>query len=147
MSADGIPNRVRVGVHEAGHSVVSRIVGLPSGEATIKDGEARSYLTDDHGIRSILVALAGGCAEKILLGDVVELGCKDDDAKVVRLLAANGFTDTTLTRRALADECRDLVRKHRGAIAEVALQLLIRETLTADELNDIVGQTTCTDCA
>src|SRR5262249_55610418 len=38
LSDDEVSRNVRVAVHEAGHSVISRVVGLPSGEATIKDG-------------------------------------------------------------------------------------------------------------
>src|SRR5215510_8101217 len=100
-----VPHNVRVATHEAGHSTISRVVGLPSGEATIKDGQARSYLSDDDGVRSVLTAMAGGIAEEVLLGSAVKLGCKDDDEKVTRLLGDIGFTDSALTRRAIENEC------------------------------------------
>lgn len=134
-----IDRRVRTATHEAGHATISRALGLPSGEATIGDGRARSYLADDHGIRSILVALAGGIAEEVLLGDANEVGCLRDHEKVNRLLTANHFTDSALASAALRDECRDLVRKHRGTIAVIALQLLAKETLTADEIDALMG--------
>jgi hypothetical protein len=52
-----------ISIHEAGHSVISRVLQLPSGAATI-DGSPCAYLQDDHNLASLLTAMAGAAAER-----------------------------------------------------------------------------------
>jgi hypothetical protein len=72
-----------IALHEAGHAVISRVLQLPSGAATI-DGAPRAYLQDDHGLASLLTAMAGSAAERELVG--VAGGTDGDRPKVEWLL-------------------------------------------------------------
>jgi hypothetical protein len=58
-----IDQRVRIAAHESGHATISRVLRLPSGAATI-DGAPCAYLRDDHGLASLLTAMAGAAAER-----------------------------------------------------------------------------------
>jgi hypothetical protein len=107
-----LDQRMRTAVHEAGHACISRLLGLPSGPATIKDGEARAYLADDNGIASLVTALGGAAAETELLGNASRDGLLLDQQKVNFLLGANGIADD----RQLWHESRRLVRLNRGRI-------------------------------
>jgi hypothetical protein len=94
----------------------SRVLRLPSGAATI-DGEPRAYLRDDHGLASLLTAMAGAAAERELTG--VAGGTDGDRPKVLQLIAALGVD---------SDTCwlitRQLVQLHRERIFAVAQALL-----------------------
>jgi ATP-dependent Zn protease len=136
-TSDG-DRRLEVAVHEAGHAVISRLVGLPSGPATIVDDRARSHCIDDNDLRSLLTCLAGRAAVRVILGYDTDRGCEADDRKVARLLQAHGFT--IAKRTSLLGECRQLVRRHRGAVEAVARTLLDRETLSGWEIDQIIAR-------
>jgi hypothetical protein len=55
-------------VHEAGHSVLARVLGLRAGRATIRDsdGRAKSYFSPGDSIDGVLAALAGRAATEEL---------------------------------------------------------------------------------
>jgi hypothetical protein len=133
---------VSVAVHESGHAVASRKLSLWSGPALLRniDGNGASYVNDDGGIKSVLVALAGGVAEQELLGIAEPFGCEVDDQKVEGLLAALHFRDWASARDALVDDVRNLVRRHRAAIAIVALHLLSKGELLTREIDEIVKE-------
>jgi hypothetical protein len=87
-----------IALHEAGHAVISRVLQLPSGAATI-DGDPCAYLRDDHGLASLLTAMAGSAAERELTG--VAGGTNGDRPKVMRLLdAQSGLSIRSPRRRA-----------------------------------------------
>jgi hypothetical protein len=117
-----------IAVHEAGHSVISRALQLPSGKATIV-GEPCAYLQDDGGLASLLTAMAGTAAERVLLG----IAGGTDMPKVMRLLAKLGVD---------SDTCwlvvRQLVELHRDRIVAVAQALLRRGSLTGPEIDALV---------
>jgi hypothetical protein len=121
---------ITISIHEAGHAVISRVLQLPSGKATI-DGEPRAYLRDDHGLASLLTAMAGSAAERELVG--VAGGVDGDRPKVVRLLDALNLD---------SDTCwlvtRQLVELHRDRIAAVAQALLQRGSLSGAQIDAIV---------
>jgi hypothetical protein len=146
---DSIDDRARrllleVAVHESGHSVISRLVGLPSGKATIrdKDGSGRSYSKHDGGLKTVLVALGGRAATEILLGYASDPGCEVDDDTATRLVEANGFGwDKCFAfdvRQCLLADTHKLIRKHRGKVVLVALGLLAKGTLTAVEIDELM---------
>jgi hypothetical protein len=118
-----------IALHEAGHAVISRVLQLPSGAATI-DGEPRAYLQDDHNLASLITAMAGSAAERELVG--VAGGVDGDRPKVERLLDALGVD---------SDTCwlitRQLVELHRARIAAVAQALLERGSLSGAEIDAI----------
>jgi hypothetical protein len=134
---------LEVAVHESGHSVISRVVGLPSGKATLRDsdGNGRSYSKNDDGLKSVLVALAGRAATEVILGFASDPGCAVDDGKSVELLEANGFRDSFYAfdvKMALLADVHALIRRHRGAVALVALGLLTKGTLTGEEIDRLL---------
>jgi hypothetical protein len=122
----------RVAAHEAGHAVISRVLQLPSGKATIV-GAPCAYLQDDHGLASLLTAMAGSAAERELTGVAGIDGTFGDRPKVERLLDALGVD---------SDTCwlivRQLVELHRDRIAAVAQALLERGSLSGAEIDQIV---------
>jgi hypothetical protein len=119
-----------ISIHEAGHAVISRVLRLPSGAATIDDAP-RAYLQDDHGLASLLTAMAGAAAEREMLG--VAGGTDGDRPKVLQLLDALGVDSDT---RWLIT--RQLVELHRARIAAVAQALLQRGLLSGAEIDQIV---------
>jgi hypothetical protein len=138
---------LEVATHEAGHSVVSRVLGLRSGRATLRDGDGhgRSYSAHDGGLKAVLVALAGRAATEVLLGYASDPGCSVDDDRATRLVEANGFGwDRCFAfdvRQCLLADTHKLVRKHRAKIALVALGLLARGSLSGDEIDRLIQDT------
>jgi hypothetical protein len=119
-----------ISIHEAGHAVISRVLQLPSGAVTI-DGEPRAYLQDDHGLASLLTAMAGAAAERELTGDA---GRTDGDRpKVLALIDALGVDSDTAWL-----VTRQLVELHRDHIADVAQALLQRGRLSGAEIDALV---------
>jgi hypothetical protein len=86
-----IDQRVRIAAHESGHAVLSRVLQLPSGKATIV-GAPCAYLRDDHNLASLLTAMAGAAAEREMFG--VAGGMDGDAPQVMRLLDALGAIAT-----------------------------------------------------
>jgi hypothetical protein len=134
-------HRIEVAVHEAGHSVISRVVRLPSGYTTIRDGNPRSWCLDDGDLRSILTCLAGRAATQVILGCADDHGCSIDDAKALRLLLADGLRSpwrARYMRNYLLDDSRLLIRQHRRAVEAVADALLERGTLSGAEIDQMM---------
>jgi hypothetical protein len=119
-----------ISIHEAGHAVISRVLRLPSGAATI-DGEPRAYLQDDHNLASLLTAMAGAAAERELTG--VAGGMDGDRPKVLALIDALGVD---------SDTCwlitRQLVELHRERIAAVAQALLQHGELSGAQIDALL---------
>jgi hypothetical protein len=135
---------LEVAVHEAGHSVISRLAGLPSGKATLRDhdGNGRSYSKNDGSLKEVLVALAGRAATEVILGYASDPGCSVDDDKATRLVEANGFGwDKCFAfdvRQCLLADAHALIRRHRGKVAVVALGLLAKGTLSGPEIDALM---------
>jgi ATP-dependent Zn protease len=119
-----------IALHEAGHAVISRVLQLPSGAATI-DGAPRAYLQDDHGLASLLTAMAGSAAERELVG--VAGGTDGDRPKVERLLAALNLDSDTAWL-----VTRQLVELHRERIAAVAEALLQHGSLSGAQIDALL---------
>jgi hypothetical protein len=128
-------DRDTISIHEAGHAVISRVLQLPSGAATI-DGEPGAYLRDDHGLASLITAMAGSAAERELVGVASAGGVNGDEPKVMRLLDALGVDSDTCWLVA-----RQLVELHHDRIAAVAAALLQHGELSGDEIDAIVWPT------
>jgi hypothetical protein len=65
---------LEVAVHEAGHCVIARVVGLPGGEATIRDGNAYAHWKTDGTVRHAIALLAGRAASDELIGRTTASG-------------------------------------------------------------------------
>jgi hypothetical protein len=126
--------------HEASHSVIARVVGLPCGGATIlpaSGSDGMAYF--DHRASSlggILAILAGRIGTQELLGCASDRGNSVDDREVADSLTR--LRATAGARQALLDGCRDLCRQHSGTIALVALQLLARGSLSGSEIDALM---------
>jgi ATP-dependent Zn protease len=148
MADDDDHRRIEIALHEAGHAVISRVVGLIGGRATVvPHGTAggRAWYRDDDGVKLILAALAGRAATEVILGRADEFGCSTDDAEVWRLLTTSPYIEregwyAKQIRRELLCECRRLCRQHRAAIEAVAHELLAREMLSGWQIDQIVAQ-------
>jgi hypothetical protein len=149
--------------HEAGHSVLSRVLCKSGGAAALLDGDADLVAATksigqqfepllrqadgyavttrrkDRFFHSILVTLAGGAAVAELLYQE-PTGCEHDNAKVDAQLAEMGFSDVAAVRAMLMADARVLVRKHRQAIRRVARALKARGTLTGEEIDQIIRE-------
>jgi hypothetical protein len=137
--------RLEIAIHEAGHSVAARVLGLKAGRATLcdYDGVARAYFSDREGITSVMAILAGRAATLELLGCASDHGCSIDDAKALRLLLADGLRSSWRARYMwidLLNDTRLLLRghRHRRAVEAVANALLERETLSGREIDDLI---------
>jgi hypothetical protein len=127
---------LEVAVHEAGHSVIARVLGLKAGRATLRDfdGVARSYFADHP-----VAVLAGRAATEVLLGYASDDGCSRDDAKARWLLTTeNGHIERELRYARTLRQARKLIRAHRGAVERVAQELLDRVTLSASEIDRLM---------
>jgi ATP-dependent Zn protease len=137
--------RLEVAYHEAGHSVLARVLGLRAGRATLRDrdGRAKSYFCPGDCIDGVLAVLGGRAASEELLGYADEFGCSTDDRAALELLMASGIIErepwyAKVVRRQLLAQARDLIRKHRGAVERVAHALLDRGTLSGWEIDQII---------
>jgi ATP-dependent Zn protease len=139
--------RVEVALHEAGHAVISRVVGLVASKATIVargNIKGTACWKNDDGIKSVLACLAGRAATEVILGHATDEGCQGDDEQAMRLLTiGNGHIEredwyARKVRDDLLRECRKLVRQHRGAVEAVANAMLDRETLSGWEIDRII---------
>jgi ATP-dependent Zn protease len=151
-------------IHEAGHAVIGRVLGIPCGSVTIVPDEAdRSaghalngtpYQTWEHWLdergrhREMAVAyrahirmlMAGAEAENVILG--AGQGGDGYDQHEIALMAEN-LIDTTsdawlrLAAR-LQGQTVQLVRKHRDKIQRVADALVERRTLSGAEIDALM---------
>ena len=145
--------RLEIALHEAGHAVISRVVGLVGSKATIvptATSGGTAWWRHDNGIKSVLACLAGRAATEVILGHATDEGCRFDDETAMRLLTTgNGDVEredwyARKVREDLLRECRKLVRQHRGAIEAVAHEPLDRETLSGWEIDRIIASASAT---
>jgi hypothetical protein len=152
-------------IHEAGHAVIGRVLGMMCGGASIV---ADSKYAGDADIGSeietarlwrwrygvllprhyrkimrgrILTYMAGAEAENVLVGQCP--GGDQHDRREIDLMSKSDDADFALEqweRREprLRVMAKMLVGRHRGNIERVAAQLTTRETLTADEIDALV---------
>lgn len=142
-------------VHEAGHAVVGRKLGIPCGHVSIEVDEDSSghSITGDvwdvisaweargkfRDVRSayvgrILTMMAGTEAVLEIVGAIDELGDDDDLQQVVFMLDDVG----NLSYKRLRTACRALVRRHRRSIEEVAAALLTHQTLPPEGVDELL---------
>jgi ATP-dependent Zn protease len=148
--------------HEAGHAVVGRVLTLVCGGATITaDNESAGhciieepYACISHWERRgkvrdapyaawharIIAYMAGAEAESELLGSRA-IG-DDEDRRQIDLMAEEIYqpADWDRKERRLRAMTRMLVQRHRLRIERVAKALLTRKTLTAKQLDKLVGR-------
>lgn len=149
--------------HEAGHAVIARVLTLASGHATIKPdydrGTAGVHITFDPYVcldawekrgkvrnyrdvvlhARIMTYMAGAETEMVLLQTAVG---DSDDRYWIALMAEELFYSSPWERLEprLRAMTRMLIRRHRGRIERVAKALLAKTTLSAKQLDKLVGR-------
>ncbi len=126
-------------IHEAGHAVIGRKLGLLCGQASVDQDDDSAghsinvdpYVTLEHWwacglhyrefrsviVGRILVLMAGAEAESVILGQC-EGGDLDDRHNIARTLDDIGAAEARLRQTT-----RALVRRHRSTIEQVASRL------------------------
>lgn len=150
-----------IAVHEAGHVVLGKILGIPVESATIEPTNqyvgmivvpGRDELWDfwqrngkDHrslksaGIALILTAFGGLHATEELLG-CYDSSDEDADAAFATQLVWATFSDDEAERYIprMRRQTRRLIRKHSNKIERVAATLVERRSLSTDELDELI---------
>jgi ATP-dependent Zn protease len=152
----------RTAIHEAGHAVIHRVLGMVCGEATvIPDDEemtAGVAVVKDvwtiysaweergkfrrHQYRSIMLGrimgyMAGAEAEIIAFGS--DHGGDGDDFLQIALMAnAADVSEVSIERLRL--KVRGLLRRHWSKVETVADALMARKTLSVDEIDRLVDR-------
>jgi ATP-dependent Zn protease len=154
-------------IHEAGHAVIGRVLGLVCGHATIvadEDSAGHHVIEDPWVILGhwedrqkyrmvesvlrgrIMAFMAGAEAERHFFGACQ--GGDGDDQYQIALMAehldvpkVSGIWDADVERYIARLQARTvaLVKRHRKAIARVGLALLSRKTLSADQIELILA--------
>jgi ATP-dependent Zn protease len=142
---DDQDSRIEIALHEAGHAVIARVVGLIGDRATIvPKGTARgkAWWADDSGIKSVLACLAGRAATEVILGYASDEGCSRDDAEAMALIRTPDWRREEWYCRKVRDDllaqARKLIRQNRGAVEAVAHYLIERGELTGDEIDRLI---------
>ena len=158
-------NSYRISVHEAGHTVVGRALGMTCGDASIirdpEEGEeGHSICADPYTVQwdweqrgkfrlprsvfvgRILTFMAGAEAERELLG--VEPTGDSYDRGQVALMADAALSQHELETWDQWDlrarrHCRHLVRCHSGAIHKLAVALMRRGRMRTGEINELLA--------
>jgi ATP-dependent Zn protease len=156
-------SRAAVAVHEAGHAVVARVLGIPAYDVTIVEGDdllgAASFdnpvydwsREDGSKIKAAnnfaSAAYAGVAAEREILNSGVTSD-SDDHRKAQDCLAWAGAVkgasfvgDDRFDRHEanLRKKAAALVHQHRSAIERLASALLERETLSGAEVDALLN--------
>jgi ATP-dependent Zn protease len=151
----------RIAIHEAGHAVIGRALGLPCGRATIKpdydDGSAGhgiihspdeiqrlwwkfediAHRTEAAAFRARILAYMAGCeAEKMCLGRS-RVGDADDRRQINLMFDSLLPRDADIVRIAqrMRATTRHLVRRHRATIERVAALLLQHRNLSPAQID------------
>jgi ATP-dependent Zn protease len=154
-----------IAIHEAGHAVVGRALGLRGGTATLVPNEASSerghattFAADHPGetieldgspfarpawlsFRArILTLMAGAEAERELLG-LTDIEDADDRLEIARLAAApeSGLLECFVEYEPrMRMQTRRIVRRYKSVIEDVATALLDQMTLSSEDIDALV---------
>jgi ATP-dependent Zn protease len=149
-------------IHEAGHAVIARILGLACGEVTIRtDGDdelgytvvrnpLKTWQRGDGQRRPLAEAhcmslYAGAEAERVILG-TSDVGDSADRSKAASCLSEIGvpgarYVSDDIWQRyeaRLRRKARDLVSRHRREIERVARELQKHKTLSAERVDALL---------
>jgi hypothetical protein len=126
-------------VHEAGHAIAGRILGLRCGGASVIEPGAHARVYVDDGAASVCVGMAGAVAETIMFGSFDAAACGIDRGRWTRRLHRLGYSEggggAALWRHTVA-----LLKPHRSAIVRLATELACVGMLDGDEIDDIVAR-------
>jgi ATP-dependent Zn protease len=162
--------RYATAIHEAGHAVIGRVLGMLCGDTTIvpdDDSGGHGIIHDPDDIDDawkrqgryrnfssvyvgrIMSFMAGAEAEIEILGEY-QGADEDDRHQIARMMMSrwlhipgydedrDGSAERFEAR--LRARTRGLVRRHRGKIERIAAALLVRRTLTAEEVEAVLRE-------
>jgi hypothetical protein len=128
-------DRWRIAVHEAGHIVAARLMGLPVVAASAEPGDAYADFSDRCGVHSIVALMAGAISERLVLGGNDEHGVSDDCARWTRLMDDAGYDDEASWAWTFA-----LLAQHVDVIERVAAALMDAQTLDQGEIDALLAK-------
>jgi ATP-dependent Zn protease len=131
-----------VAQHEAGHTLVARLLNFTVDRVTIDPNVGSAGMTsfddaDGDVFEKIIVRMAGSEAERLLGGS--DDGCKSD-LREARALAETISDDVADIVRQARRRARSLLRRHFVPLTKLAIALLERRSLDADEIADILDE-------
>ena len=126
--------RWRVSIHEAGHCVAARLMGLPCGSASIVEPDPHAMFARDCGGESIVALMAGAVSEALVHGDYDEVGVEVDWERASALMDALGHDDGD----ALWAWTFDLLEPHVGVIERLATKLFHAGWLDGDAIDAVL---------
>jgi ATP-dependent Zn protease len=154
-------------IHEAGHAVANRVVGMVCGEASIVpdcDGmsvgvaiffeepelierawKQRGKWRGQHHSESVMIGriigyMAGREAEIIAFGTKHEIGDGSDLLQIALMAEQAGVSEAYLAR--LRTKVGPLLRRHWHKVEAVAEQLLVRKSLSGHEIDSVIRKVT-----
>lgn len=161
-------NLNHLAIHEAGHAVVGRMLGMVCGQVTIVadhdstghsitldpwdtvshwESEGRFRVARTAFLGGILTLMAGAEAEKVILGHC-EGGDGNDQREIARTFGSvdfwipektgDEFKDHAAYEQRLRNHCRATIRRHRSRIEMVAQLLLDRKTIEGEVLDKMI---------
>ena len=122
----------RACIHEAGHAVGARLLGVPSGMACLKPRPHADF-SHKHGAASICAIMAGGAAERLVFGDFI--GVVTDRRNATPLMNALGVDDGG---SALWGWTCAILAPHLDLIFRVANVLWDLKALDGDEIDALL---------
>lgn len=148
-------------IHEAGHAVANRVVGMACGEASIvpDDDEMsagvaivekpqlieRAWKRVQHHGESVMCGriigfMAGREAEIIAFGTTYEIDDGNDRRQIELMAEQAGVSEAYLAR--LRTKVGPLLRRHWHKVEAVAEQLLVHKTLSGRKIDTIISRVT-----
>jgi ATP-dependent Zn protease len=162
--------RYATAIHEAGHAVIGRVLGMLCGSITIEpddDSGGHGIIQDPYDIWDaweqkgryrnfstvyvgrIMSFMAGAEAEVEICGEC-QGGDSDDRHQIARMMMSrwldipgyeeDGDGSVERFEARLRARTRGLVRRHRDKIERVAATLLARRTLTAEQVEALMQE-------
>jgi hypothetical protein len=126
----------RISIHEAGHAVCSRLVGLPSGCALVGETQAYARFRREWSAAGVAALMAGVAAEVAVFGGYDRTGCKTDMEHAEMRLVALGYDDDAAAE--LWGWTLDLMREHLDTIMRLATRLFCARSLSGDQIDALI---------
>jgi len=126
----------RVAIHEAGHAISARLLGLPRcGGASVEPDNAYAVFAEDCGSHSVCALMAGAAAEAIMLGDFDPAGLMVDRELAAAEMACVGVADGG---EALWEFTFDLLAPYESLITSLAAELWRAGSLEGGEIDALM---------
>jgi hypothetical protein len=128
--------RARVAAHEASHSLVAWMLGVPIEDVRLGSKPVCNLLlaTADDRARTAVVCAAGSYGERALGFTPDKDGSREDKRQCMSLARGEAAHD------AAHQQARELVEKYKGHVAALACLLLLRRRLSGREVAEVLSR-------